>query len=188
MMHYPIKHYNDAYASKFSMAPAPVKAYQRGGRLSAFNGYGFYGAEEEASELAALEADAQDLLADIEVAGEEIAEGISVAVAESRKHDEHRQMLYMVGAPLIVYVGLTNTKHKGMGLLSALAGLYIGVKNYQEHQLEAQADALESLSDDGSYGRPVRRQGCVPKKQSRKCPRHLPKVRWNGSRFVCCRR
>ena len=82
----------------------------------------------EADVMAAADA-AGDLAMD---AGAEVA----AVVEESRKHAEHRKFLYMVGAPVIVYAGLTNKSNKTIGMLSALVGAYIGIKNYQDEQAE----------------------------------------------------
>ena len=163
MMHHPLMHYNGfGYGEAHDLVPVEVAP--------------------QGTELAALEADAADLMADLEVAAMEVSETISDAVEESRKYDEHRKVL-IAGSALVAYVGLTNTKHKGLGLLSAVFGAYVGVKNYQEMQ---EAKAAESV-DLGGYGA-AHRKRCVRKKPGRRCPRGYRMRYLADGRVACCRR
>lgn len=173
-MHYPLTHYHGI-------------GYGQDNGLEA----------DVAHDLALTESSLDTALDTIEETGSEVVQGIVDVVEESRQYAEHRKAVYMIGAPLIVYVGLTNTKHKGLGLLSALAGLYIGVKNYQDEKDSQQAAAslggygsmVSSLSSmiPGSVAASSR--ACVRKKPRRKCPPHMPhpRVRADG-RVLCCRR
>ena len=148
--------------------------------LMHYNGVG-YGDSNENTELATLEADAADLAADLEMVAIEVSEGISEAVEQSRQYEEHRKLLYMVGAPLVVYVGLTNSKHKGLGLLSALVGAYVGIKNYQDEK-----DTGSALGGYGAYGAKHRKK-CVRKKPGRKCPPGYRLRNRADGRVACCR-
>lgn len=129
--------------------PSKPKKHRRGSyayrryKAGHLHGYGrlpYYSGDEGVSDL---DTDLAELQSDIAVAAEQVGEGlseagaeISAAVAESRKHEEHRKFLYMVGAPIVVYAGLTNKTNRTLGLLSALVGVYVGVKNYQDEQAE----------------------------------------------------
>ncbi len=117
------------------------------GRLPYYSGE--EGVTEPGTDLAELEADLQQAAAQAEVAVMSAGAEISEAVAETRKHAEHRKFLYMVGAPVIVYAGLTNRTNKTLGLLSALVGAYVGIKNYQDEQAEK-----AQLNNLGGYGVP----------------------------------
>jgi len=169
-MHYPLTHYNGI-------------GYGESHDLEA----------EAAHDLAVVESSMDSALDTLEETGSEVAAGIASVVEESRQFAEHRKAIYMVGAPLIVYVGLTNTKHKGLGLISALAGLYLGVKNYQDEKDSEQAAA--ALGGYGVAGSPFLshlpprlRPKCVHRKPGRRCPRHLRlRYRADGT-ALCCRR
>ncbi len=81
---------------------------------------------------------AQTELELLAIEAEEIARGagaeVSSAVQATRRYAQHRQFLYMVGAPAVVVAGLTNRRYPILGLFAALVGAYVGMKNYQEHQ------------------------------------------------------
>ena len=154
----PYTHHHAAhvgYGGKFDHGLAPVKAYRHWRPGQGPNPYGrlpYYSGEdgvtEPGTDIAELEADLQQAAAQAEVAVMAAGAEISEAVSESRKHAEHRKFLYMVGAPVIVYAGLTNKTNKTLGLLSALVGAYVGIKNYQDEQAEK-----AQLNNLGQFGR-----------------------------------
>lgn len=122
----------------------PVEGY---GRLPYYSGdEGVTGIGVDASDM---EADLQQALVVAEDAAMTAGAEVSALVQESRSHAAHRKFLYMVGAPVIVYAGLTNKSNKTLGLLSALVGVYVGVKNYQDEQ-----DANAQVNNLGAYGVP----------------------------------
>lgn len=157
--------------------------------LMHYNGIAYGDAHEgdmivpvEPSQLDVAQETAIALADDFAAGAEEAAVMFSDAVEESRKHDEHRKFV-IAGSALAAYVGLTNTKHKGLGLLSAGFAAYVGMKNYQEMQ---EAKAMES-SDLAGYGA-AHRKRCVRKKAGRRCPRgYRARYRADG-RIACCRR
>jgi hypothetical protein len=96
-------------------------------------------------DLEAMQAELEIIAREVEVAAVEAGETVSTAVGKARTYAEHRQFLYMVGAPAIVLAGLSNKKYPLLGLFAAAVGAFIGVKNYQE------AEATGSLESYGQY-------------------------------------
>ena len=141
--------------------------------------HGGYGAP---TDLDSLKLAAANLAADLEMVATEASGDIYDAVGTSREYAAHRKLVYMVGAPLVIYVGLTNKKHKGLGLLSAAVGAYVGMKNYQESK-DSEAAEL------GGYGSTI--SHCVGVQTNRRCPRGYRKRRVTGrygrTRVSCCR-
>ena len=144
-----------------------------------------YGQSDE--ELAAMQTELEEIAVEVEAAAIEAGQGISAAVHESREYAQHRQFLYMVGAPAIVITGLSNKKYPMLGLFTAAIGAYVGVKNYQDHK----ASEPEAYAGYGTVRLP--RPKCVPAKRSRggrnrRCPPgYRPRYRADG-RMACCRR
>ena len=123
------------------------------GRRYGYGALPYYGAEHEGA--SDLDTDLAELQSDLAVVADDAGEALSMAggeiaaaVAETRQHKEHRKFLYMVGAPIVVYAGLTNKTNRTLGLLSALVGAYVGIKNYQDEQAEA-----ARMSNLGRFGR-----------------------------------
>ena len=152
--------------------------------------------EDKLAEAKEAAADALEDAEDALVQAEEFAaEGLG-KITDVRMH---RRALYMIGAPLIVYVGLTNDRFPMLGKLTALLGVFIGLRNYQaESQIEAaEVAAVDELS---GYGRPPAYRGyryhphrdarrCFPAKWVNgkpRCPRGA-RLRMRGGRKVCCR-
>jgi hypothetical protein len=117
----------------------PVEGYGRHIMMDPVKGiHTAYGAPDGVSDagadMADMESDMKQAMMMAESAAMTVGAGVSSAVEESRSYASHRKFLYMVGAPVIVYAGLTNKSNKTLGLLSALVGAYVGIKNYQDEQ------------------------------------------------------
>ena len=137
-----------------------------------------YGQSDE--ELAAMQSDLEEIAVEVEAAAIEAGQGIAAAVHESREYAQHRQFLYMVGAPAIVIAGISNKKYPMLGLFAAAVGAYVGVKNYQDHR---------AAEGEGSYGTvrlPKPKRRCVRPRRRRCPPGYFPRYRADG-RKTCCR-
>ena len=158
----------------------------------------YYGAAEE--QIAEIQAAASDAIEDATAAMERAEDVATEAVQTVTDNRMHRRAIYMVGAPIIIYVGLTSEKHPKLGKLAALFGMFIGLRNYRAESVDIGADAAElDLPDLSGYGRPPaykgyryhpnRYQRCSPPKWrdgKPRCPRGS-RLRVRRGRKVCCR-
>jgi len=176
----------------------PYTQSNPGFMMDPVEGYGrlpYYSGDEGVTAIGAdasdMEADLQQALVVAEDAAMTAGAEVSALVQESRSHAEHRKFLYMVGAPVIVYAGLTNKSNKTLGLLSALVGAYVGIKNYQDEQ--AEKAQMNNLGAYGVPGTPIIHPNCYDVSPGvRGCPAgYVMKVNNAGTRHaqtVCCRR
>ena len=185
----PVQGIHTAYGRHIMMDP--VKGIHKG--------YGATdGVSDASADIADMESDLDQALMMAESAAMTAGAGVSSAVEESRSYAGHRKFLYMIGAPVIVYAGLTNKSNKTLGLLSALVGAYVGIKNYQDEQAEKDQVGLDGYGVPGerviySRGAPIIYPNCRRKPPGiQGCPPgYVQRVNNAGmpyAKIVCCKR
>ena len=102
---------------------------RRGHQLSRYRAFGSL---EEAVTSVGQEADA--VLDQAVHAIEEAGSGVVHAMEDVATRQRQRQAVFMVAAPLIVFSGLTNQRHRAVGFAAALAGALIGFRHYHQYQ------------------------------------------------------
>lgn len=125
-------------------------------------------------------------LEDAELAMDRVESAIVEKVDVATSVQNHRKFLYMIGAPVLIYAGLTNKNRPTVGKIAALIGAFVGLRNYRAFSLDQGASAAAE-SDLAGFSREERR--CVPPHRTqngRRCPSGY-RFRIRNGRKVCCR-
>jgi hypothetical protein len=144
-------------------------------------------------EVMEIKEQAELALEDAELAMDRVERAIVKKVDVATSVQNHRKFLYMLGAPVLIYAGLTNKNRPTVGKIAALIGAFVGLRNYRAFSLAEGASA--AMEDDlaglgrTSGIRPVLQSDCIPPRRTQnglRCHRGR-RLRIRNGRKVCCR-
>jgi hypothetical protein len=82
-------------------------------------------------EVMEIKEQAELALEDAELAMDRVERAIVKKVDVATSVQNHRKFLYMLGAPVLIYAGLTNKNRPTVGKIAALIGAFVGLRNYR---------------------------------------------------------